>query len=138
MVRADREKLQQILFNLLSNAIKFTPSGGRITVEAGATDGEPIATVKVTDNGDGIPAAKLESIFEPFVQLGARPASIAGGLGLGPSISRDLARGMVGSVRRQRTRRRVMFVSFSAESVGNLTWTPQATAPVTSHPRLFH
>ena len=98
VVRADREKLQQILFNLLSNAIKFTPAGGRITVEAGATDGEPIATVKVTDNGDGIPAAKLESIFEPFVQLGARPASMAGGLGLGLSISRDLARGMGGDL----------------------------------------
>lgn len=98
VVRADRDKLQQILFNLLSNAIKFTPPGGRITVEAGATDGELIATVKVTDSGDGIPAAKLESIFEPFVQLGARPASIAGGLGLGLSISRDLARGMGGDL----------------------------------------
>jgi PAS domain S-box-containing protein len=98
VVRADREKLQQILFNLLSNAIKFSPAGGRITVEAFATDGEPMATVRVTDNGDGIPAAKLESIFEPFVQLGARPGGTAGGLGLGLSISRDLARGMGGDL----------------------------------------
>jgi PAS domain S-box-containing protein len=98
VVRADREKLQQILFNLLSNAIKFTPAGGRITVEAVATDGEPMATIKVTDSGDGIPAAKLESIFEPFVQLDRRPASPASGLGLGLSISRDLARGMGGDL----------------------------------------
>ncbi|HYN81657.1 MAG TPA: MASE1 domain-containing protein [Gemmatimonadaceae bacterium] len=99
VVRADREKLQQILFNLLSNAIKFTPAGGRITVEAVAADGEPMASVKVTDSGDGIPAAKLESIFEPFVQLGGRPATSAGGLGLGLSISRDLARGMGGDLK---------------------------------------
>ncbi|MBC7820361.1 MAG: PAS domain S-box protein, partial [Planctomycetaceae bacterium] len=98
VVRADREKLQQILFNLLSNAIKFTPAGGRITVEAVATDGEPMAVVKVTDSGDGIPSGKLESIFEPFVQLGVRPATSASGLGLGLSISRDLARGMGGDL----------------------------------------
>jgi PAS domain S-box-containing protein len=98
VVRADREKLQQILFNLLSNAIKFSPADGRITVEAIATDGEPMATVRVTDDGDGIPTAKLESIFEPFVQLGSHPASMAGGLGLGLSISRDLARGMGGDL----------------------------------------
>jgi PAS domain S-box-containing protein len=98
VVRADREKLQQILFNLLSNAIKFTPAGGRITVEAVALDGQPMASVKVTDSGDGIPSAKLESIFEPFVQLGGRPAGAAG-LGLGLSISRDLARGMGGDLK---------------------------------------
>jgi PAS domain S-box-containing protein len=98
VVRADREKLQQILFNLLSNAIKFTPAGGRITVETVALDGAPMASVKVTDSGDGIPSAKLESIFEPFVQLGGRPAG-ATGLGLGLSISRDLARGMGGDLK---------------------------------------
>jgi signal transduction histidine kinase len=54
--------------------------------------------VTVTDSGAGIPAAKLESIFEPFVQLGSRPAGVSGGLGLGLSISRDLARGMGGDL----------------------------------------
>jgi PAS domain S-box-containing protein len=98
VVRADREKLQQILFNLLSNAIKFTPADGRITVEAIAVDGEPMASVKITDSGDGIPAAKLESIFEPFVQLRSRSSTMSGGLGLGLSISRDLARGMGGDL----------------------------------------
>jgi len=114
VVHADREKLQQILLNLLGNAIKFSPEGGRITVEAFATDGEPMATVRVTDTGDGIPGAKLESIFEAFVQLGARPGGTAGGLGLGLSISRDLARGMGGdlSATSERAVARLSFLRF--------------------------
>jgi len=99
VVRADREKAQQILLNLMSNAIKFTPEGGRITVEARKCDGSPaMAAVRVTDSGVGIPPAKLETIFEPFVQLASRPANPSVGLGLGLSISRDLARGMGGDL----------------------------------------
>jgi len=98
-VRIDREKTQQILLNLLNNAIKFTPHGGRITVEARLCDESPgMAAVLVTDSGVGIPPAKLETIFEPFVQLANRPANPSIGLGLGLSISRDLARGMGGNL----------------------------------------
>jgi PAS domain S-box-containing protein len=98
-VRADREKAQQILMNLLNNAIKFTPEGGRITVEARLSDKSPgMAEVRVADSGVGIPRAKLETIFEPFVQLGSRPTNPNVGLGLGLSISRDLARGMGGNL----------------------------------------
>jgi signal transduction histidine kinase len=96
-VRADRDKAQQILLNLLNNAIKFTPKGGHITVEARRGD-DGMAAVKVTDSGVGIPPAKLESIFEPFVQLGSRTGNPSVGLGLGLSISRDLARGMGGNL----------------------------------------
>ncbi|MFN2601878.1 MAG: MASE1 domain-containing protein [Gemmatimonadaceae bacterium] len=100
LVRADREKTQQILLNLLGNAIKFTPDGGRITVEARRSDERSdMAAVRVSDSGVGIPSAKIESIFEPFVQLGSRPANPNVGLGLGLSISRDLARGMGGDLR---------------------------------------
>ena len=100
LVRADREKTQQILLNLLSNAIKFTPDGGRITVEARRSDDRPnMAAVRVSDSGVGIPSTKIESIFEPFVQLGSRPANPSVGLGLGLSISRDLARGMGGDLK---------------------------------------
>lgn len=100
VVRADREKAQQILLNLLSNAIKFTPQNGRITVEAGLRDESPgMAVVRVSNSGVGIPPAKLETIFEPFVQLGSRPANPSVGLGLGLSISRDLARGMDGDLK---------------------------------------
>jgi signal transduction histidine kinase len=52
----------------------------------------------VTDTGIGIPEEKLDSIFEPFVQLGSRPTSGQEGLGLGLAISRDLARGMSGDL----------------------------------------
>ena len=99
IVRADREKTQQILLNLLNNAIKFTPQNGRITVEARLCDESPrMGAILVSDSGAGIPSAKLESIFEPFVQLGNRPANPSVGLGLGLSISRDLARGMGGNL----------------------------------------
>ena len=99
LVRADGEKAQQILLNLLNNAIKFTPKGGRITVEVRRDENSPkMAAVKVADSGVGIPPAKLESIFEPFVQLGSRTANPSVGLGLGLSISRDLARGMGGDL----------------------------------------
>jgi PAS domain S-box-containing protein len=99
VVCVDREKVQQILLNLLTNAIKFTPAGGRVTVEvARAPDDPAMAHVLVRDTGIGIPAAKLESIFEPFVQLGTRPAAKDAGVGLGLAISRDLARGMGGDI----------------------------------------
>jgi len=100
VVRADREKAQQILLNLLNNAIKFTPDGGRITVEARRSDDRrDMAAVRVADSGVGIPSTKIESIFEPFVQLGSRSANPSVGLGLGLSISRDLARGMGGDLK---------------------------------------
>lgn len=100
-IRADREKVQQILLNLLTNAIKFTAPGGRITVEGVPCSERPtMVGISVRDTGIGIPAAKLEAIFEPFVQLGSRPrpANQRDGVGLGLAISRDLARGMGGDL----------------------------------------
>ena len=104
-VRADREKLAQILLNLLSNAVKFTPAGGRVAVEfAIGADGATtaLACVRVTDTGVGIPPDKLEAVFEPFVQVrGTGQGTYApgpGGTGLGLAISRDLARGMGGDL----------------------------------------
>jgi PAS domain S-box-containing protein len=93
----DRTKLDQILLNLLSNAIKFTKSGGSVTVEAAMTDES--TNLSVIDTGSGIPAEKLEAIFEPFVQLGRSLRSAHEGMGLGLSISRDLARAMKGDLR---------------------------------------
>ena len=97
-VRADREKLSQIMLNLLSNAVKFTPRGGRITVSATfAPDGGAVI-VDVADTGLGIPAEKLATIFDPFVQVRSDSARDAEGAGLGLAISRDLARGMGGEL----------------------------------------
>jgi signal transduction histidine kinase len=100
-VRADREKLQQILLNLLSNAIKFTDRGGRVAVEVcGRDDAKPgIVSLRVADTGCGIPIDKREVIFDPFVQVSARLIRANEGTGLGLAISRELARGMSGDLR---------------------------------------
>jgi PAS domain S-box-containing protein len=92
----DPERLQQILLNLLSNAAKFTPAGGKISVECGAT--RDAMVVRVSDTGVGIPADKLEQVFEPFVQLERGQTSANAGTGLGLAISRDLARAMGGEL----------------------------------------
>jgi signal transduction histidine kinase len=92
----DPERLQQILLNLLSNSVKFTPSRGSILVECDAS--RDFMTVRVEDSGPGIPPDKLESVFEPFVQLQRTSVGKAMGTGLGLSISRDLARAMGGDL----------------------------------------
>ncbi|HKG92625.1 MAG TPA: GAF domain-containing protein [Gemmatimonadaceae bacterium] len=94
--RADRERLQQIVVNLLSNAVKFTPAGGRVTLDAERRGGGVV--VRVADTGRGIPASKLEAIFEPFVQVESVHTRTQGGTGLGLAISRDLARRMEGDL----------------------------------------
>nr|MBA3657557.1 HAMP domain-containing histidine kinase [Gemmatimonadaceae bacterium] len=98
-VMADREKLQQIVLNVLSNAIKFTGEGGSIDVEARTQPGnDEIVWISVRDTGQGIPAAKIDSIFEPFMQVDASHSRAEQGAGLGLAISRDLARGMDGDI----------------------------------------
>ena len=94
MVCADEEKVRQVLVNLLSNATKFTPPGGRISIKA-ATFADSVR-IDVTDTGVGIPSDKLDTIFDPFVQLERTLSSSHQGTGLGLAISRDLARGMSG------------------------------------------
>ena len=95
-VRADAERLRQILLNLFSNAIKFTPEGG--TVSLGCVTDERHAYLSVADTGPGIPPDKREAIFEPFVQLQRQAAGSQAGTGLGLSISRDLAHVMNGDL----------------------------------------
>jgi PAS domain S-box-containing protein len=95
-VRADSEKLRQILVNLLSNAVKFTDRGGRIEMSCVAGDGS--VDLRVRDTGIGIPADKLDAIFDPFVQVRSDLTRPHEGTGLGLAISRDLARGMGGDL----------------------------------------
>ena len=97
VVYCDPDKAEQVLLNLLSNAVKFTPSGGTIEVQSSAT--ESVARISVRDSGVGIPADKLDAIFEPFVQVERKLTSPAEGAGLGLAISRDLARAMGGDLR---------------------------------------
>jgi len=95
---ADPEKAAQILLNLLSNAVKFTPPGGHVTLAANEADGGERVALHVRDTGVGIPAEKLETVFDPFVQLDTGYARTQEGTGLGLAISRDLARGMGGEL----------------------------------------
>ncbi|AHG88320.1 PAS sensor protein [Gemmatirosa kalamazoonensis] len=95
-VHADRAKVEQILLNLLSNAVKFTLPDGNVSVGCEAHDG--VVTIAVRDTGVGIPADKLEAIFEPFVQVGRSLARPTEGTGLGLAISRELARAMRGDL----------------------------------------
>jgi signal transduction histidine kinase len=95
-VWGDAEKVRQILLNLLSNAIKFTEPGGTISIDC-SESGDTVSIV-VRDTGLGIPADRLASVFEPFVQLERRLTSNHEGTGLGLAISRDLARGLGGEL----------------------------------------
>ena len=99
VARADRETLQQILLNLLTNAVKFTPSGGTVSIAAARVADGARVHVSVADSGIGIPADKLDRIFEPFVQVAVERTRRTQGTGLGLAISRDLARGMGGELR---------------------------------------
>ncbi|HKQ28859.1 MAG TPA: GAF domain-containing protein [Burkholderiales bacterium] len=94
-VYIDEEKLRQIVINLLSNAVKFTDRG-TVRVQAKA-NGESFA-VAVADTGIGIPADKLEHVFEEFAQADASSTRVYGGTGLGLTIARRLARLMGGEI----------------------------------------
>jgi PAS domain S-box-containing protein len=96
-VRADREKLRQVLLNLLSNAVRHSPVGASITVVAERRDKGQVV-IEVRDTGPGIPAERQDAIFEPFVQLDRSLTRSTEGVGLGLAISRDLARGMGGDI----------------------------------------
>jgi signal transduction histidine kinase len=96
MIIGDAARVRQIVFNLLSNALKFTKTGHvMLRIDVGEDDR---LRVVVTDSGIGIPADKLEEIFESFRQADAGTTRQFGGTGLGLSICRNLARAMGGDV----------------------------------------
>src|SRR5262249_54874107 len=97
---SDQDRLHQILINLLSNAIKFTEAG-TITVTARCQDRE--VTISVADTGIGIPADKLELIFEEFHQVDNSATQQYKGTGLGLSISRHFAQLLGGDITAQST-----------------------------------
>ena len=85
-VRLDPDRISQVLVNLIGNAIRY--GGGWIEVTTRKTGDE--AVVKVQDSGPGIPAQKLEHIFEAFVQLSTGPGRRVGGTGLGLAICEQI------------------------------------------------
>jgi signal transduction histidine kinase len=97
LVRADPERLRQILLNVLGNAVKFTGEGGHVT--AGAVRERDTVRIWVTDTGIGIPANQLGRVFEPFFQVDTGMTRSYQGIGLGLAIGRDFARAMGGELR---------------------------------------
>jgi len=85
---ADPIRLTQVISNLLNNAAKYTPRGGAILIAA-ERDGEQ-AVIVVSDNGVGIPAESLESVFQMFTQVPHPTQRGQGGLGIGLSLVRSL------------------------------------------------
>jgi signal transduction histidine kinase len=90
-VWGDPDRLLQVLTNLLSNAIKFSPAGGgTVWIEAEESAGELL--FRVRDEGRGIPADKLESIFDRFGQVDVSDSREKGGTGLGLAICRSIVK----------------------------------------------
>jgi signal transduction histidine kinase len=88
-VQADSQKIAWVLGQLIDNAIKFTPSGGNVIISV-KCEGENLVIISVTDTGIGIPANRLEDIFEPFHQLDSSTTRKYGGTGLGLSLVRQI------------------------------------------------
>jgi PAS domain S-box-containing protein len=93
-IRADRQRLTQVLLNLLSNAVKYNP-GGSVTV-ACEVDGERVR-IAVRDTGQGIAPEKMDQLFVPFARLGAEDSGVEG-TGLGLALSRPLIEAMGGTI----------------------------------------
>ena len=87
-VRADAQRLHQVLFNLLDNAIKYTPSGGHVTIRAEEKDG--FIETTVADDGPGIGPEHLPHVFERFYRVDKARSRELGGTGLGLSIVKHI------------------------------------------------
>jgi PAS domain S-box-containing protein len=99
-VRADRQRLVQVLLNLLSNAVKYNRPEGSVAVECEVVDadgGEKRVRIGVRDTGDGIPPEKLDRLFIPFDRLGAEQSQEEG-TGLGLALSQRLVDAMGGTL----------------------------------------
>jgi signal transduction histidine kinase/ActR/RegA family two-component response regulator len=86
---ADPTRLPQLLANLLNNAAKYTPDGGEINLSGQRVGSEVV--VRVRDNGIGMSASELASVFELFAQARGAEHTVQGGLGVGLSLAKSLA-----------------------------------------------
>ncbi|MGH2555408.1 MAG: hybrid sensor histidine kinase/response regulator, partial [Actinomycetota bacterium] len=95
-VRADPQRLKQVLLNLLSNAVKYNRPGGSVSVRCMEVRGGGLR-VEVTDQGAGIPPERMDRLFVPFERLGAEGTGVEG-TGLGLALSKGLMEAMGGSL----------------------------------------
>lgn len=112
LVRADADRMEQVLLNLLDNAIKFSPAGGTVTVSL-RTAQAGMVQVQVQDAGMGIPADALPRIGERFYRADRARNRSAGGSGLGIAIARALVEAHGGSLRVASEQGRGTAVSFT-------------------------
>jgi PAS domain S-box-containing protein len=96
-IRADTDKLEQVLSNLIGNALKFTPKGGKVSITT-RNEASGKLVIEVSDTGIGIPADALSRIFSPFEQGDSSINRHYGGLGLGLSIARTLTKALGGTL----------------------------------------
>ena len=97
MVRADRDRLVQILVNVLDNAVKFTPEGGSVSITASPEVQESVV-IKITDTGIGISKSELPRLGERFYRIDKTRSREMGGTGLGLSIVKHLMKAHEGSM----------------------------------------
>lgn len=90
VVHGDPDMLTQVLINLVDNAVKYTPAGGKVTVRAGAVEGD--VRVSVEDTGIGIPPESLPRIFERFYRVDKARSRELGGIGVGLAIVKHIIR----------------------------------------------
>lgn len=95
-IQADPDKISQVMTNLVANAIKFTPVGGKISLAVERLGDE--ALLRIQDNGEGIPPAELDKIFERFYMVEPSRNSRLGGKGIGLSIVKSLVQAHGGSI----------------------------------------
>lgn len=94
-VRADPQRLRQVLLNLLSNAVKFNRAQGRVQIQAGLDAGE--IQIRISDQGAGLSAEQIQRLFTPFERLGAERSAVTG-TGLGLALSKRLVEAMGGRI----------------------------------------
>ncbi|MFQ5639489.1 MAG: ATP-binding protein, partial [bacterium] len=102
-VYLDRDKFEKIISNLLSNAFKFTPAGGEISVKVSVTNDTPLegdtrraggvvgyAEITISDSGVGIPADRIDKIFDRFYQADSSQTREQEGTGIGLALTKEL------------------------------------------------
>lgn len=120
LVNLEERRFEQIMSNLLSNAAKFSHDNSEVQVEI--TEQKKSVTVKVIDQGIGIPEAELERIFERFSQVDSTDTRVYGGTGLGLAITKALVEGMGGSIAVQSNVKLGSTFSVTFPKVGTPKW----------------
>lgn len=95
-IKADRDRMAQVMINLLSNAIKYSPDNGTIVIKAENDHKEVV--IFVADNGYGVPSRAKEDIFKKFFQADSIMSQKVGGSGLGLTITRGIVQKHGGSI----------------------------------------